>query len=93
VNLLPFLTTASDESPHNELFWRVGTKAAIRSGDWKLLRNPGRRQKNAEWELYNLKDDIGETSNLAAEQPARVKRLTAAWERLDAQMIEPVWQR
>ncbi|MGZ0166162.1 MAG: sulfatase-like hydrolase/transferase, partial [Planctomycetales bacterium] len=61
VNLLPFLTTASDESPHNELFWRVGTKAAIRSGDWKLLRNPGRRQKNAEWELYNLKDDIGET--------------------------------
>ncbi|MFT5322515.1 MAG: arylsulfatase A-like enzyme [Planctomycetaceae bacterium] len=93
VNLLPFLTTASDESPHNELFWRVGTKAAIRSGDWKLLRNPSRRQKNAEWELYNLQDDIGETSNLAAEQPARVKRLTAAWERLDAQMIEPVWQR
>ena len=93
VNLLPFLTTASDESPHNELFWRVGTKAAIRSGDWKLLRNPGRRQKNAEWELYNLKDDIGETSNLAAEQPARVKQLTAAWERLNAQMIDPVWQR
>lgn len=93
VNLLPFLTTASDESPHNELFWRVGTKAAIRSGDWKLLRNPSRRQKNAEWELYNLKDDIGETSNLAAEQPARVKQLTAAWERLNAQMIDPVWQR
>ncbi|MFT5093737.1 MAG: arylsulfatase A-like enzyme, partial [Porticoccaceae bacterium] len=93
VNLLPFLTTASDESPHNELFWRVGTKAAIRSGDWKLLRNPSRRQKNAEWELYNLQDDIGETSNLAAEQPARVKQLTAAWERLNAQMIDPVWQR
>jgi len=93
VNLLPFLTAASDDSPHEELFWRVGTKAAIRSGDWKLLRNPDRRQKDAKWELYNLKDDISETSNLAAEEPDRLNQLAAAWEKLNSQMIDPVWQR
>ncbi len=93
VNLLPFLTASSDESPHEKLFWRVGTKAAIRSGDWKLLRNPGRRQKDAKWELYNLKDDISETTNLAAEDPDRLNQLAAAWEKLNSQMIDPVWQR
>jgi len=28
-----------------------------------------------EWELYNLKDDIGETKNLAAQYPEKVERL------------------
>jgi len=93
VNLLPFLAASSDDSPHEELFWRVGTKAAIRAGNWKLLRNPGRRQKDADWKLYNLQDDISESSNIATAQPERVKQLTAMWEKLNSQMIDPVWQR
>lgn len=93
VNLLPFLTGASQASPHNELFWRVGSKAALRAGDWKLLRNPGRGQDHSDWQLYNLQDDISESVNLAAEQPAQLQELVAAWERLNAQMIEPVWKR
>ena len=93
VNLLPFLTEESADSPHEELFWRVGKKAAIRTGDWKLLRNPGRREPGSKWELYDLKNDISETSDLSAEQPARLKELVVAWERLNEQMIDPVWQR
>jgi arylsulfatase B len=93
VNLLPFLTEESTGSPHNELFWRVGAKAALRVGDWKVLRNPGRRQQGTGWELYNLNDDISEESNLANEEPAKLKELVAAWEHLDQKMIDPVWQR
>ena len=93
VNLLPFLTGGSETSPHDELFWRVGTKAALRAGDWKLLRNPGRGQNHSDWQLYNLKDDISESVNLAAEQPAQLAKLVDAWERLNAQMIDPTWQR
>ncbi|MBK1827312.1 sulfatase-like hydrolase/transferase [Haloferula rosea] len=33
--------------------------SAIRQGDWKLLYN----YTNASWELYNLAEDIGETTN------------------------------
>ena len=55
---------------------------AIREGDWKLisplkvgwfLEDAG----SGEWELYNLKEDIGETTNLADKYPKKVKRLQA----------------
>lgn len=45
--------------------------AAIRRGDWKLI----------EWfednraELYNLKDDLGEQTDLAAKEPQLVQKL------------------
>lgn len=93
VNLLPFLTDDSTDAPHQELFWRVGTKAALRAGNWKVLRNPGRREQDAGWELYDLSDDISEESNLANEEPAKLKELVAAWEKLNGEMIDPVWQR
>jgi len=42
---------------------------AIRSGDWKFIAAPTP-------ELYDLKDDPGETRNLAATEPARVAEFT-----------------
>ncbi len=48
----------------------------VRKGDWKLIRNYCDGENGTDtFELYNLKDDIGETRNLAAEKPRRVKRL------------------
>ena len=53
---------------------------AIREGDWKLiaplkvmnfLENGG----SGNWELYNLKEDIGEKKNLADQYPEKVERL------------------
>jgi arylsulfatase A-like enzyme len=50
----------------------------VRAGDWKLLRWFGVAAEDAvRYELYNLRDDLGETKNLAAAQPARVKELDA----------------
>ena len=55
---------------------------AIREGNWKLISplKVGMFLEDAgsgEWELYNLKEDIGETSNLAEKYPQKVKRLKA----------------
>ena len=44
---------------------------AIRLGDWKLIEF----FEDMRVELYNLKNDIGEQSNLAASSPERVKEL------------------
>ena len=50
-------------------------------GDWKLVyvmmnTVPGQRvQDGVPFELYNLRDDIGETRNLAAEYPEKVAEL------------------
>ncbi len=51
---------------------------SVRSGDWKLIRwfdpQPG---DPARYELYNLRDDPGESKNLAASEPERVKQFDA----------------
>ena len=48
--------------------------SAVRKGDWKLLY----RMRTGTLELYNLKSDIGEQNNVAAEHPEKVKELAAA---------------
>ena len=45
--------------------------SAVRKGDWKLVY----RMREARLELYNLRDDIGETHDLAAENPQKCAEL------------------
>ena len=62
---------------------------AIRAGDYKLIEF----YEDGALELYNLKDDIGETRNLAGEMPEQAKELhdrLAAWRKsVDATMPPP----
>lgn len=55
--------------------------ASVRQGDFKLIRffhdGPDFADRS---ELYNLKDDIGETTNLADKMPDRVKAMDALLE-------------
>jgi len=52
---------------------------SVRQGDWKLIRRFTERPGDYEGvhELFNLKDDLGETKNLAAQMPEKVKALDA----------------
>lgn len=48
----------------------------IRSGDWKLIREFYQGENNAHaYMLYNLKEDIGETNNLATSYPEKLETL------------------
>jgi uncharacterized sulfatase len=80
--------------------------AVMRQGDWKLIHwfgdyldTKGLTPDNTPYgklvigprtELYNLRDDIGETRDLAATQPAKARELRAAldawWRSVDAKM-------
>jgi len=86
INLMPLLTGKMAEVPERTLFWRVGQKNALRSGNWKLIRD------GKEWQLYDLANDIGETTNLASKEPARVQQLTSLWDKWNAEQIEPLWR-
>jgi arylsulfatase A-like enzyme len=89
VNLLPHVTSGDARPVHESLYWRVGANAALRQGDWKIVRQgPGRRMPAA-WQLYNLADDVGEAKDLASQHPEVVERLTAKWSELDAAMAAP----
>lgn len=60
----------------NALFWEHEGNAAVRTGDWKLVRF----SRHGAWELYNLKDDRTELCDLAGEKPELARQLAAKWE-------------
>ena len=99
VNLLPYLTGNASGRPHETLYWRLGGTMAIRKGDWKLVKmsddghiqDPAVLSDLSGAELYNLKDDIGETRNLAAARPEKVKELVADWQRWNKDLGQPRW--
>ncbi|HVU88217.1 MAG TPA: sulfatase [Pirellulales bacterium] len=96
VNLLPHLQGEASAGPHDTLYWRFGEQMAMRRGDWKLVRydalvDDGRQGTVSPVRLYNLADDVGESRDLAADQPERVKELTAVWSAWNAQLARPLW--
>jgi arylsulfatase A-like enzyme len=101
VNLLPYLEGKEKGAPHETLYWRFGTQWAIRKGDWKLVQGydysteqqlpPQTTKVEAMPKLYNLADDIGETKDLAAKQPDKVKELQTAWQAWNKEQKEPAW--
>ncbi len=58
------------------IFFEHFGKAAVRKGDWKLVRG-GRGDP---WKLYKMSVDRTELNNLAAAHPERVDTLRAMWE-------------
>ena len=72
------------------LFWRAGPRAALRHGDWKIVREPVRGQPGP-WQLYDLVHDLGETADLAAGQPGHVQELAARWNEWSAAQAAPLW--
>jgi arylsulfatase A-like enzyme len=95
VNLLPFLAGKATGQPHETLYWRLGQQMAIRHGDWKLVRydTAADREKPGVtgYKLYNLKDDIGEATDLIARNAERAKELETLWKKWDAELVAPLW--
>jgi arylsulfatase A-like enzyme len=72
------LVPALDNQPieREALYWEHEGNAAIRAGDWKLVR----LGRNGAWELYDLKSDRTELHDLSAAQPNRAQELAARWD-------------
>lgn len=86
VDLTPFVTGANPARPHQTLYWRYGPQWAVRHGDLKLVVSRGGSGKP---ELYDLSKDVGESKDLAAAQPAKVRELQALWDKWSAEQAEP----
>ncbi|KGE13730.1 sulfatase-like hydrolase/transferase [Sphingobacterium deserti] len=76
ISLLPeILAPNSQRAEDRYLYWEQyptkGIAQAVRWGDWKLL-SPG---NDKAVELYNLRSDIGETTNVAAKHKDIVEKL------------------
>ncbi len=75
VDLIPFVKGENEAAPHERLFWRWGSQAAVQEYPWKLVRLGEREQL-----LFDISRPDGENvnKNLIAAQPAVVARLTKA---------------
>jgi arylsulfatase len=73
-SLLPAFANLPIE--RDALYWEHEGNAAVRVGDWKLVR----RGQNGVWELYNLKADRTELNDLASKNPETAKELAAKWD-------------
>ncbi len=102
ISLLPLLTRKGRLN-RSAIYWHyphyhsssIGPCGAVRAGDYKLIEwfdesicGPGN-----EFELYNLKNDIGEQNNMAKHMPEKVKQLKkmlSTWRNeVNAQMLTP----
>jgi arylsulfatase A-like enzyme len=70
---------------HEHLYWEFhegGFHQAVRQGEWKLMR------QGPELELFNLRDDIGESRNVAARYPDVVARMEPLFRMLRTESAE-----
>jgi hypothetical protein len=89
VNLLPFVNAESHGAPHEFLCWRAGTQKAIRMGDWKLVQEG----RSGTAELFNLKTDLSETTDLATKEVAKFDELAAKFADWEKGMKPAQWTR
>ena len=76
LSIVPTLLGAGEQRQHGFLYWEFhegGSKQAVRMENWKAIRP----RLDAPLELYDVQNDIGETSNVAAQHPDLVAKIEA----------------
>ena len=93
--------TGGQKSPRDEILINVTPGGgALRRGDWKIVVNgstpddpdgkaPAKKKAAASVELFNLARDPSEKTNLAAQEPERVRELRARLEGYGRQAVAP----
>ncbi len=74
ISILPTLLGQAQTNRHEFLYWEFhenGFKQAVRMGDWKAVRYG----VDGPLELYDLKTDVGETTDVADKNPAVVAKI------------------
>lgn len=95
LDVWPTVTGASP-SPHDAILLNATPQVgALRAGDWKLIvrregnrASPGRRREKAV-ELFNLKRDPHEKTDLASEKPEKVRQLRTILDRFAEEAVPP----
>lgn len=82
LSFVPILNGSENDNNNRSLFWHypnnwgptgpgIGASSAIRKGVWKLIYY----HIDSSFELFNLKNDIGETNNASPQNTAKTKEL------------------
>lgn len=79
ISFLPTLMGKTrDQKQHDYLYWEfheLNGRLALRKGDWKLVQYNVSKSPAGSFELYNLKNDPAENTDLALKHPDKVAAL------------------
>ena len=93
ISLVNELMGQSAQQPqHDYLYWEFyeqGGKRAARFGDWKAVQRNLNNQKDPPIEIYNLRTDIGEETDVASEHQDQVELARQIFD--DAHTPSPFW--
>lgn len=84
ISLLPTLLSDRNQEKHEFLYWEFpsyGGQVAIRMGDWKVVRQNLKNKKEPTLELYDLKNDPTETTNVAKNHPEIIEKASEIFKR------------
>ncbi|MES2460876.1 MAG: sulfatase-like hydrolase/transferase, partial [Armatimonadota bacterium] len=74
--------------PHEALYWRYDEQWAIRGGDYKLTHADTTRPPM----LFDLSKDLGESTDIAAQQPEIARKLQAKYDLWSKSLPAPRWR-
>ncbi len=86
VSLIPFLSGKNSNAPHDMLFWRKDQAAAVRVGNYKMIR-----LRDYGSVLYNLKSDLGETVDLYKTDKKRAGEVNDNLIKWETNLMKPLW--
>ena len=72
----------NDEAVHDDsspIGYELGGNSALFKGDYKVVINRA-GQNESDWHLFNIKADLGETTDLAQQMPALLEEMVADYE-------------
>ena len=94
LSILPTLLSQPGQRQHDHLYWEYhsgGSAQAVRFGDWKAIRNGVKKAPDSTPELYNLKTDPAEKTNVAAEHPDLAAKAAALMKSARTPSERPQW--
>ena len=78
ISFLPALLGKGEQKRHEYLYWEFHERSGargVRFGQWKAVQRNLKKKDNPPIELYDLDNDLGETDDLAASNPAIIRKV------------------
>lgn len=96
ISFLPELLGKSKKQKQHEYlyfeFGETGGSVAVRMGEWKGVKTGMRKNKNVVWQIFNLKSDSAEKTDVAAQHPKLIQQFDEIVAKEHQAPIFPEWE-